>query len=158
MGNPDTSSPRSSTGDEPADTQQHSNTTQPNDDDTEPWVGFFRRATHTADHLMYLRNIESWVTKHRRLLWRQASVVAKPNESRWTRRLSTSHPDLNIRHHGHRRQVRQMKRWDDDLNICLEQRLTATRPNHEQTTTQTTTRGYASAPTPYPGRAARQTS
>ena len=85
VGNPDTRSPRSSTGDdidsnpERADTQQHSNMTQPNDDDdTEPGDEIFRRATHTADHLMYRPNSEPWATKHRRLLWRQASVVVEP--------------------------------------------------------------------------------
>ena len=81
----------------------------------EPWVEYIQRATRTAEQLMEFHRVESWVTTHKKKVWRMAAKVANHAPTRWTWRALQWQPDAH-RHHGG-----QHKRWDDEVLAHLRQ-------------------------------------
>ena len=63
----------------------------PNDDpedELEPWVDHLARAEHKADDLLAASGITSWIFRQSQIYWKQARMIDKHHEDRWTKLVS----------------------------------------------------------------------
>ena len=58
------------------------------EDELEPWVDHIKRATRSADDLLATDRIMSWILRRSRICWRQARMIVKHHEDRWTKLVS----------------------------------------------------------------------
>ena len=72
---------------------------------------------HKADELWAANGITSWILRQSKMHWKQARMIAKHHEERWTKLISNWNPAISTKQKGYRKQGRMAKRWEDDINF-----------------------------------------
>ena len=67
------------------------------EDELEPWVDHITRASRKADDLLAASGITSWILRQRQIYWRQARMIAKHHEDRWTKLVSYWNPAISTK-------------------------------------------------------------
>ena len=55
------------------------------EDELEPWVGYRVGVNHQADDMLAPSGMTSWILRQSRMYWKLARMIAKHNDSRWTK-------------------------------------------------------------------------
>ena len=82
------------------------------EDTLEPWLDWFRRATHTAEDLAKKHFVQDWVDESHKRKWRLAGHMARRTDERWATCLLNWVPSTGRRKVGH-----PVKRWGDELAV-----------------------------------------
>ena len=70
------------------------------DDDLEPWVDYMLTATRKADAMLAASGITSWILRQSLIYGRQATMIAKDHEDRWTTVVSNWKPAMSTQQKG----------------------------------------------------------
>ena len=64
--------------------------------------------------------ITSWFLRQSKKCWKQARIIAKHHDDRWTRLISKWSPSISTKQRGYLKQGRPARRWEDDINSYLQ--------------------------------------
>ena len=67
------------------------------EDELEPIVDYTARATHKADDLLAVNGLPSWILTQSRIYGKQARMIAKLHEDRWTKLISKWNPAISTK-------------------------------------------------------------
>jgi len=79
--------------------------------ETETWVEWIRRCTHTVEQHLQRASIDGWVVAQRRRKWRLAGHTPRREDNRWSEAVLGWEPPVSNRLRG-----RPCRRWTDDLD------------------------------------------
>ena len=86
------------------------------EEETEPWPDFIKRATHIASETIKKFDIPEWTTILWQRQWRWASRIAQQNNDRWSLIAALWDPTTTQPRRAQRQQGRPQKRWSDEIN------------------------------------------
>ena len=86
------------------------------EDVPELWVDCTVRATHKADDLMTANGIKPWVLRQSELYWKQARMIAKHHDDRWTRLIAKWSPTISTKQRRYWKRGRPANSWENDIN------------------------------------------